>query len=360
MKKILIGLGIIVSLLIVVAGIGIYHFLPDEDVVLDFIVDHPEKSAIKLVRNDTVMALKNSDKMMPLASTVKIIVAVEYAEQAASGKLNPDDLVALKALNNFYVPNTDGGAHKSWLTGVDSKIINDSISIREIAKGIIKYSSNANTEWLIDKLGLDNLNERLKILEMENHSELQHIVSALFVGKELFPESKGKELVEKLRKLSIDNYNKATIQIHEKLASDSTYRQDVGELGMDVQRVWSDNLPSSTVSEYVELMRKINSRTYFSDSAQKYLDEIMEVLLENLANRTWLEHAGSKGGSTAFVLTKALYATDKQGNKTEMAYFFSDLDPLENSRLQLSMNEFELKVLTDNKFRKKVKEQLSE
>lgn len=121
----------------------------------------------------------------------------------------------------------------------------------------------------------------------------------------------------------------------------------------------SDRLPSSTVEDYVTVMKKINSRDYFSENAQRYLDEVMEYILENPANKEWLEHSGMKGGSTAFVLTKALYATDKQGNKTELAYFLNDLTILEMTRLQMSMNEFELKILTNSEFRKKVKSELT-
>ena len=127
---------------------------------------------------------------------------------------------------------------------------------------------------------------------------------------------------------------------------------------MNIQRIWSDNLPSSTVKDYVGIMKKINSKTYFDLETQKYLDEVMEGLMENPANKKWLKHAGMKGGSTAFVLTKAFYATDKKGNTTELAYFFNDLEFVENTRLQGSMNEFELKILTNKEFRDKIKTEL--
>lgn len=84
----------------------------------------------------------------------------------------------------------------------------------------------------------------------------------------------------------------------------------------------------------------------------------MEYMLENPANREWLEHSGMKGGSTAFVLTKALYATDKNGNRTEMAYFLNDLSIIEMKSLQMSMNGFELNVLKNKEFRDKVKKKL--
>ncbi|MCS6821401.1 MAG: class A beta-lactamase-related serine hydrolase [Microscillaceae bacterium] len=47
---------------------------------------------------------KNIDKIMPLASTVKIILAIEYAEQSANGQLNPDKMVSINELDKFYIP----------------------------------------------------------------------------------------------------------------------------------------------------------------------------------------------------------------------------------------------------------------
>lgn len=359
LKKILIGLGIIVGLVVLTGAFGVYYFLPSEDKVLNFIKTNPEKSSILLVRNDTIFASRNIDKVMPLASTVKIILAIEYAEQSANRQINPDELISLSDLDKFYVPNTDGGAHPSWLESIKDKISDDKISIREISKGMIKFSSNANTEWLLNKLGIENVNNRLDSLGLKNHTEIYNIVSALFVGKELFKDLKGKDLQKKLIELNQSEYINTTKIIHQKLLIDTLYKKDIGDLGMEIQKIWSDKLPSSTVNDYVMVMKKINSRNYFSEKAQSYLDEVMEYILENPVNKEWLEHSGMKGGSTAFVLTKALYATDKKGNRTEMAYFLNNLSVLEMTRLQLSMNEFELKILTNNEFREKVKTELT-
>ncbi len=359
LKKILIVLGILVGIVAIFLAFTKYYFKPNKELVLNFLKEHPNKMAIKLVRNDAVLASRNPNKIMPLASTVKILVTIEYAEQAANKLIDPDQAISLDELDKFYIPKTDGGAHPSWLKSVKDKIHNNTISIREIAKGMIAYSSNANTEWLCKKLGLKNINNRKDSLGITQHEDMYYIVSALFVGKEKFPNTKGEALERKLKDLSLEEYIETTNQVHTKLLLDLTYKNEIGELGLNIQKVWSDNLPGSTVEEYVGIMKKINSRTYFSSSTQKYLDEVMEVLLENPANRQWLEHAGMKGGSTAFVLTKALYASDKKGNKTELAYFLDNLGPLENARLQRSMNEFELKILTDEVFRRKVENELA-
>ncbi len=353
-KKILIIAAVFVGLiLIALVGLG-YYFKPSKDTMLQFIKNNPDRAAIKLVRNRTELVKQNADKRMPLASTVKIILAIEYAEQVAAGDLLPDELTPLKELDKFYVPNTDGGAHPQWLKSVEDKIEEQKVSIRQIAKGMIRYSSNANTEWLCHRLGLENINARIKQLGIRKHSDMYYIVAALFVGKEEFPSLKGEELAAKLRTLSDRDYIRSCEKIHKKLVQDTTYKKEIGDLTMEVQRVWSDRLPASTVSEYVSLMQKINSRDYFAPAVRVHIDDLMEFLLENEKNREWLKHTGMKGGSTAFVLTKALYATDKQDYTTELAYFINDMTVWESVRLQPSMNAFELAILRDEVFRKKV------
>lgn len=350
--------GIIIGIVILFGVFAINYFKPNANLVLNFIKENQNRTAIKLVRNDSLIAERNPDKLMPLASTVKIILAIEYALQSSQGKINPQEEISIDELAKFYTPNTDGGAHPSWLKSVKNKITNNRISISEIAKGMIRYSSNANTEWLGNRLGLDNINDRIDSLGVKNYTKFYNIVSALFVGKEKFPKLKGKELEGKLKTLSFEDYIETTNQIYTKLLTDSIYKKDIGYFRMNIQRIWSDNLPSSTVKDYVEIMKKINSKTYFDSKTQEYLDEVMEGFMESPTNRKWLKHAGMKGGSTAFVLTKASYATDKKGNTTELAYFFNDLKFVENIRLQESMNEFELKILTNQEFRDKIKTEL--
>ncbi len=356
-KKVLIGLAA-AGLVVIAALAGLYFYFrpdPDPDHWLDHFRDHPESSAILVIRNDSVVVAHNVRHMMPLASTVKLVVAVEYAAQAAEGRIDPDSLVALADLEKYHLPHTDGGAHAAWRTEVEPRFPNGMVPLREVAKGMIQYSSNANTEWLMERLGLYRINARLDSLGMRPHSEIYYLVSALFVARERFPHLKGDALVHALRRLPIDEYIQATYQIHRRLASDTTYKKQLGKLPLNVQRVWSDRLPASTVEVYAALMHKLNRRM-FPPSVQAYLTEVVEFVMQTPGNRKWLRHAGMKGGATAFVLTKAFYATDKKGNTTEAAYFVNDLDPMQNLRLQASMNAFEKKILTDAAFRGRLQE----
>ena len=345
---------------LVLAGISLlsmsFLIKADANTVLDHLADNKENSAIKLMRNGESFVEMNTNKMMPLASTVKIIIAIEYAEQAAAGIIDPNELIAVAELNKYFIPNTDGGAHPAWLRTIGR----DEVSILKIVQGMILYSSNANTEWLSNKLGLIQINNRLDSLGMKDHSPIYNLVSSLFVGKELFPDLKGKVLVEALRNTSDQEYISATEKIHNKLEGDPIYKEDIGDRNIDVQRVWSDRMVASTVSNYAELMRKINSRTYFNQEVHSYLNPCLEGLMQNPSNQAWLKHAGKKGGSTAFVLTEALYATDKKGNTTEIAYFMNDLNIIQNTKLKRGMNDFVLKILTKKDFLDEVVKRLGE
>ncbi len=355
--KILIALGIIVGVLVLLFVALAWYLYPDAQRVLKFMKNNPDRSAFLLVENDSIIARHEANKAIPLASTVKIVVAVEYAEQAAAGMLNPDEPVALSVLETFYVPKTDGGAHEAWLETLGDKIQNDAVPLREVVRGMIRHSSNANTEWLMAKLGLDRINARTDSLELKQHTPIYYIVSALFVGKEAFPDLKGKALTKAWKKMDMETYIRHSKAIHEKLLTDPAYKTELGDLNSGVQKAWTDKLPAASANDYVSIVQRMNRKS-FPPAVQTLLDEVMETMMENSKNAAKFQHAGMKGGSTMSLLTRAMYATDKQGLTIEMTYFLYPLSALEMIRLQSSMSDFEQAVLTDTAFRAQMKEQL--
>ena len=72
------------------------------DSFLLFVQANKAKASLYITNNDTVIAKLNQDKVMPLASTVKIMVAIEFAKQASAGVINEDSYVALAELNKYY------------------------------------------------------------------------------------------------------------------------------------------------------------------------------------------------------------------------------------------------------------------
>lgn len=327
------------------------------DSLLNFIKANKSRASLYLSVNDTVVGHLNENTMMPLASTVKILVAVEFAKQAANNIFDKDEMIPLKELDKYYLPNTDGDAHPGWVQYEKGlgHIINDSVSLINIARGMILFSSNANTEYLMDLLGLDNIKNNNELLSIRSHTVVYPLVASLFMYQN--PKKKTEDYILKgIRGLTEEQYCRFIYDMHKALKYDTVLKSKFRpqDLSMKMQKAWSDRLPSSTTKDYVQVCRVINNRKYFDSSTYAILSNVLEVAMENPLNKQWLKHFGQKGGSTAFVLTKALYATTKKGTKIEMAYFFNELTQSENVQLQGWMNAFEISTLTSTTFRNKI------
>lgn len=351
--------------------IGLRKFQKDinemnPDYIIQFIKKHAERKnvALSINYNDDQLVGVNANEKLPLASTVKIIVAIEFAQQAAKGQIDPKKKVRLKDLGNLYVPHTDGGAHKAWIAQLRKQNV-ESVPLSEVAKGMITYSSNANTDYLIEHLGLQNINNVSESLGIVNHEPMYPIVSSLFIPGQLMNERNltKQELLKEMKKMDMTEYRNRAIDIHNRFLQVSPTKQEKKSIrkvmNMNIQKNWSNRLPGSTTKEYISILEKLNSKTYFDKNIHHYLDPIMEQLMQSPSNREWLIHAGKKGGSTAFVLTSAMYAIDKDGNQTEFAFFSNDLTHIEQTKLSNNINGFHLKFLKDGEFRKRVKEELS-
>ncbi len=310
-----------------------------EDEIAKFIKKHPEKSSIYLKLNGAVTLDINSDRVMPLASSVKIIVAIEYAHQVAQKLIDPHTLVDTAILHKYYIPNTDGGAQPQWLKQMssDKRFVDQSISLEEIAKGMINYSCNANTEYLLDLLTLEKVNARLKQLGLTKHQNLYYFISALGV---INNKSKNE-----LEKIPLEEYINTANQVHEKLKHDKNYKSTITNLSLGAQKVWSDRLVGATTQEYVSILEKINSHTYFDSTVQQHIDIVLGGIMSRPSSKKWLKHGGFKGGSTAFVLTQNIYLTKLDGETLELSYFFNDLSIVESQKLQKNMGKFEVSML---------------
>ncbi len=319
--------------------------------ITEFLKNNPERSSFVLLRNDSIKIQLRQDKKFPLASTLKIIVAIEFSKQVASRKINPVELIDIANLDLYYLPNTDGDAHPNWKKSAITRneLVNNRVSLQEVAKGMVWFSSNANTEYLMDRLGLDKINANLKELNLPNHDNLQFIVSSLFV----YSTSNKAELIKKLNAFTPQDFEKEYATIHEKLKADidGSYKKQLAFPDLELQKIWSDHLPSSTTKEYASIMQKILSQNYYSAPVQKQLDIILQPILESEANRNIYNNAYAKGGSTGFVLTYAIATKTGNGSKTVMTVFFNNLTSTEQEQLSGLLNTFLINCTQGEKYK---------
>ncbi|GGA77187.1 serine hydrolase [Ornithinibacillus halotolerans] len=217
---------------------------------------------------------------------------------------------------------------------------------------MIKFSSNANTDFLIEKLGADSINDVITDLELENHDPVYPIVSALLTSTYLKQQNdwSNDEIKAHLQSMSMDGYRSLVWEIHDKIKQGGQ-EFNTGQFSFpkDLQRIWSDRLPNATTEDYAKIMQAISNNEATIPGGDKILREIMEWPMELYeSNREMYAHFGAKGGSTAFVLNQALYVEDHNGKKIEVVIFTEGLSFIEQIKMNRSMNSFLIKVLNEH------------
>jgi len=327
------------------------------DSMLQFIIANKDRASLYVTKNDTLQAKLNENKLMPLASTVKLMIAIEFAKQAGSYIINEDSLIALVELDRYYLPNTDGGAHTAWLAYEKTigHLKKDSVHLIDIAKGMMMFSSNANAEYLLDLVGMDNVKSNVQLFGLDNHTAIFPIVSSLMLYQN--PRKiKEKDILNGIKALPEEAYCKTIFQIHNALKYDTILKKkfNPADLTVKMQQLWSDRLTASTTKNYVQLCSILNKRRYLTANSYGIIADIVEFFMEDEDNQKIYKQFGIKNGSTAFILTEAFYATMQSGEKIEAAYFFNNLSITENLLLQGWLNDFRIELTQNDAFRKKL------
>jgi hypothetical protein len=265
-------------------------------------------------------AYLNADAPMPLASVVKLIDLVAYAEAVAAGQLNPTDTVTLDELAGYYLPNLDLNAHNNAIAGLEEngRVFGDpaTILLDEVPGMMIEYSSNAATDYLHMLLGQTVIEETAvslnltsqtapcpwsgQFLAMGNHTralESDEIAIQNYIDN---PASYGRDVMLLTEAFSTDlDFRKTAID----------WRRETRRPNGQTQRLFSDNLNAQgSARDYADLMARIAlnglSNGDSSFIARRYLEWVMRFT----ANQELFSNLGYKGGTLPGVLTTVYYA----------------------------------------------------
>ncbi|WP_052400697.1 serine hydrolase [Oceanobacillus jeddahense] len=349
---------------ILVIGAAVYSVFRDNpDYVLNHLKDHPETSSLYVAKNGEELITYHSDVVRPLASTVKILIAVEYAMQIDEGTLNKDSYVSLDDLNQYYYKGSDGNAHEEWLKAMqkEGKINHNQVTLQDVAKGMITYSSNANTDYLINLIGIHSINERAKSLNLTKHEEIYPIVGALLIPDYLKNNEMDKNrLVEELEKMPMEMYRETAEELSQQMKDGTiNIENDTFNMPLDLQRVWSDRLIGASANDYGRLLAIISNNELPTVAMQTVRDLLEWPMEINEGNHERFTHLGAKGGSTAFILNDAMYAEDHHADRIEIVLLTNDLNTWQQILLSHHLNSFESKLLGSEDYRQKVQKELS-
>lgn len=335
---------------------------PATGLFMEFIKENKDSERVAFLAswNDKPIAEINPDLALPLASVVKIVIAIEFASQAEEGKIDPSEMISMEEVDKYYFANTDGGAHEAWKNTLGDG--EEQVSLEQIAQGMMDYSSNANTDYLIERLGLEEVNNRVEELDLNNHDPIYPLTASIAIPERVLEENnlEEDELEAALRGLDDDAYRQIAVDLfeewQEKPLSEEEKEKAVALVDMPIQKVWSDRLTHATAEDYHKIMAMLNKKEHYSDAFYEELDAIFSLELENEA----IERAAQKGGSTAFVLNQAVYAEDKAGNRLEMILFTNDLNLSELEVAAMQVQALTDKLVNEEDFREEVRDTLAE
>ncbi len=280
----------------------------------------------------------NADTQMPLASVVKIIHLVAYAEAAAAGQLDPTSYVTVDALGRYYLPGYDLGSHNRAVTELtDAALLlpsPDRVRLEDVPWMMTRHSTNAATDYLHMLLGQTVIEETAvalnltqqtapcpflgQFLAMSNQTRLGKSDRAAIQAYLDTPLSYGNEVMQ---------LTHAYVQNSAFREAEQTYHQTERRPSPENQRFFSQSLNAhGTPREYAALMAQIAqnglSNPESSFLARRYLE--WPMLFPD--NQERFSNLGYKNGSLPGILTTAYYAYPiGEVTPTIVILFFRDL-----------------------------------
>lgn len=114
--------------------------------------DQPDDFALGCVplTVETAAVVYNAETPFPLASISKVLIFMEYARRLEDGSITRDETVDVSVLDRYNLPATDRGAHDAFMEQYPAET--QTLPLWDVAVGMIQYSSNAASDYLLDRL----------------------------------------------------------------------------------------------------------------------------------------------------------------------------------------------------------------
>ncbi|VAW38526.1 hypothetical protein MNBD_CHLOROFLEXI01-2447 [hydrothermal vent metagenome] len=280
----------------------------------------------------------NADMQMPLASIVKLIYLVAYAEAAAAGELDPTSYVPLTTLDNIYLPGYDLGAHNlaiEELSQADLVLPNpERIRLEDVPWMMIRHSANTASDYLHGLLGQEVIEETAVSLNLS-----QQTAPCTFLGQFLAMSNQTRQ--GSSDRAAIQAYLEAPASYGAEVAlladayqldtsfreAEREYHQEERRPSPQDQRFFSQTLNAhGTPREYAALMAQIAQNGLSNPESSFLARRYLEWPMIFPANQERFSNLGYKNGSLPGILNSAYYAYPLgEETSTIVILFFRDL-----------------------------------
>jgi D-alanyl-D-alanine carboxypeptidase len=329
------------------AGGGAWYFISKANEakrnLADLIAEDPGATAAAAytfddegeIVDDGNAVFHNADEPLVVASTMKVVILAAYAEAVVSGDLDPNEQIPIADLEQYYLPLTDGGAHARGLRSVGLRADDDGfardrsarVRLDDLARIMIHYSGNAETDYLITRLGADRIASLMQTSGLEEHTPIRPTIGvALAIFNHEVPSLSGEQLEEVIAAVSrgdtspLDRLTALYVNDPQWRAAQIAFMRSLEEREADNLDMWryqteaSQLLPHGTAREYAEMMARIASGRFISPEVDQIVQQKLETVRSDWPLRLlFFERFGGKDGVTAGVLALASYAVPRRG-----------------------------------------------
>ncbi|MFZ1396363.1 MAG: serine hydrolase [Candidatus Promineifilaceae bacterium] len=280
----------------------------------------------------------NADMQMPLASVVKIVHLVAYAEAVAAGQLDPTSYVTVDTLNSYYLPGYDLGSHNLALDELTEKGLvlsaPDRVRLEDVPWMMMRHSANAATDYLQLLLGQAVIEETAVSLNLT-----QQTAPCTFLGQFMAMSNQTRQGSSDRLAIEayLDNpasYGLEVAQLAETYIQDSAFREaeqtwhrEERRPSTQDQRFFSHSLNAhGTPREYAALMAQIAQNGLSNPESSFLARRYLEWPMIFPANQERFSNLGYKNGSLPGILNTAYYAYPiGEVTPTVVILFFRDL-----------------------------------
>ena len=283
----------------------------------------------------------NADAPMPLASVVKIVNLVAYANAVAEGELDPTEWIPLEEIERFYLRGMDLGAHRRALQELDERglvgLEPPSTPLEEVPWMMIRHSSNAAADYLHLAVGQERVERTAQELGLSSQTApCPWLGQFLVMSNYDRPDSDFTAVSDMID--NPDAYAQEVMRLTEAFANDPASRNIRPGAGFSrppiaVQKLFAENLNAqASAADYARLMAMIMQNGLSTPYTNILVRRVLEWPTAFPANQELFTIVGYKNGSLAGILTTAYYAQRlEDGAQVVVILFFRDL-PMQTYR----------------------------
>ena len=277
----------------------------------------------------------NPDEPMPLASVVKIINLIAYAQAIEDGVLDPSNWIDLDDLEKVYLPRIDLGAHERAMDELEEKrlIAGDppATPLEEIPGLMIRHSSNAAADFIHLAIGQRQLEGTIIELGLESHTApCPWIGQFLILANHERIGSNRSAIESYLTKPA--RFAEDVMALTRKFVTDKEFRNEEiawrrRQPSFDVWKLYGENLNAmGSPRDYGRLLSQIFNNEIGEPYVNLIVRRALEWPIEIPENQGQFSIIGYKGGSLPGILTTAYYGQRKiDGRRVVVVLFFRAL-----------------------------------